>query len=136
LLKVKIENDELRKLLAASRKTESEQIADLRREIDRLQAEYARRDAASKVTEAARDRGANDPRIVRLQRENSELRKEIAAMRKHFDKHSEKQGVMSFKTVSMISKALHPDSKPSDHDRAEAFKAFSGWKAERNAAER
>lgn len=136
LLRVKIENDELRKLLAASRKSEPEQIVDLRRDIERLQAEYARRDAASKVTEAARDRGANDPRVARLQRENSELRKEITAMRKHFDKHSEKQGAMSFKTVSMISKALHPDSKPSDRDRAEAFKAFSGWKAERNAAKR
>ncbi len=57
-------------------------------------------------------------------------------MRKQVDKHSQKQGVMSFKIASMISKALHPDSKPSDHDRAEAFKAFSGWKADRNAAER
>jgi hypothetical protein len=57
-------------------------------------------------------------------------------MRKHFDRQNEKEGVMSFKTVSMISKALHPDSKPSDHDRAEAFKAFSGWKADRSAAGR
>lgn len=137
LLRMKIENDELRKLLAASRKAEPEQIADLRRDIERLQAEQARRDAASKVTEAARERVANDPRIAQLQKTNNELRKEIAAMRKHFDKQqSQKQGVMSFKTVSMISKALHPDSKPSDHDRAEAFKAFSGWKADRNAAER
>ena len=136
LLRAKIENDELRKLLAASRKAEPEQIADLRRDIERLQAEHARRDVASKVTEAARERVANDPRIARLQKTNSELRKEIAAMREHFDKQSQKQGVMSFKTVSMISKALHPDSKPSDHDRAEAFKAFSGWKADRNAAER
>ena len=136
LLRVKIENDELRKLLAASRKAEPEQIADLRRDIERLQAEHARRDVASKVTEAARERVANDPRIARLQKTNSELRKEIAAMREHFDKQSQKQGVMNFKTVSMISKALHPDSKPSDHDRAEAFKAFSGWKADRNAAER
>ena len=136
LLRVKIENDELRNLLAASRKAEPEQIADLRRDIERLQAEHARRDVASKVTEAARERVANDPRIARLQKTNSELRKEIAAMREHFDKQSQKQGVMNFKTVSMISKALHPDSKPSDHDRAEAFKAFSGWKADRNAAER
>ena len=72
----------------------------------------------AKVTEAARERAANDPRGAQ------------------FQKQSQKQGVMSFKTVSMISKALHPDSKPSDHDRAEAFKAFSGWKADRNAAER
>jgi len=136
LLRAKIENDELRNLLAASRKAEPEQIADLRRDIERLQAEHARRDVASKVTEAARERVANDPRIARLQKTNSELRKEIAAMREHFDKQSHKQGVMNFKTVSMISKALHPDSKPSDHDRAEAFKAFSGWKADRNAAER
>jgi hypothetical protein len=136
LLRIKIENDELRKLLAASRMAEPEQIADLRRDIERLQADYARRDAASRVTEAARDRGANDPRVARLQRANQELRKEIAAMREQFEKQSQKQGVMSFKTASMISKALHPDSKPTDHDRAEAFKAFSGWKADRNAAKR
>lgn len=136
LLRVKIENDELRKLLVASRKAEPEQIADLRRYIERLQAEHARRDAPAKVTEAARERVANDPRIAQLQKANSELRKEIAAMREHLDKQSQKQGVMSFKTASMISKALHPDSKPSDHDRAEAFKAFSGWKADRNAAGR
>jgi hypothetical protein len=30
---------------------------------------------------------------------------------------------MIFKIVSMISKVLHPDGKPSDQDRAEAFKA-------------
>jgi hypothetical protein len=136
LLRMKIENDELRKLLAASRKAEPEQIADLRRDMERLQAEHTRRDAASKVTEAARERVTNDPRIAQLQKTNNELRKEIAAMRKHFDKQSQTQGMMSFKTVSMISKALHPDSKPSDHDRAEAFKAFSGWKADRNAVER
>jgi hypothetical protein len=136
LLRMKIENDELRKLLAASRKAEPEQIADLRRDVERLQAEYARRDTVSKVSEAARDRAASDPRIARLQKANSELRKEIAAMREHFEKQSQKHGVMSFKTVSIISKALHPDSKPSDHDRAEAFKAFSGRKADRNAAER
>jgi hypothetical protein len=57
-------------------------------------------------------------------------------MRQHFDKQSEKQGVMSFKTASMISKDLHPDSKPSGRDRAEAFKAFSGLKADRNVAGR
>jgi hypothetical protein len=67
LLRVKIENDELRKLLAASRKAEPEQIADLRRDIERLQADYTRRDAASKVTEAARERAANDPCIALLQ---------------------------------------------------------------------
>jgi ABC-type phosphate transport system auxiliary subunit len=136
LLRMKIENDELRRLLAASRKAEPEQIANLRRDIERLQAEHTRRDAASKVTEAARERVANDPRIAQLQKANSALRKEIAAMREHFEKQSQKQGMMSFKTVSMISKALHPDSKPSDHDREEAFKAFSGWKADRNAVER
>ncbi len=66
LLKVKIENDELRRLLAASRKAEPEQIAELRRDIERLQAEHARRGAPSKVTEAARERVANDPRTAQL----------------------------------------------------------------------
>ena len=71
--------------------------------------------------------------LLGFKKANSELRKEIAAMREHFDK--QETGGDELKTVSMISKALHPDSKPSDQDRAEAFKAFSGWKADRNTAE-
>jgi hypothetical protein len=43
---------------------------------------------------------------------------------------------MSFETSSKIAKALHPDYKPSDQERAEAFKAYSQWKQEGSKARR
>ena len=36
----------------------------------------------------------------------------------------------------MIAKALHPDATPSEEARLEAFKAFSAWKGDRDAARR
>jgi hypothetical protein len=35
---------------------------------------------------------------------------------------------MSPETYRMIAKALHPDSAPTEADRAEAIRAFNEWK--------
>jgi hypothetical protein len=43
---------------------------------------------------------------------------------------------MSFQTMSAISKALHPDSKPGEPEREQAFKLFSAWKADKDRAKR
>jgi hypothetical protein len=45
-------------------------------------------------------------------------------------------GSMSFQTMSAISKALHPDHKPSEAELEEAYKAFTAWKADSNKARR
>ena len=67
-----MENTRLKKLLAGARKAEPEQIAVLRRQIDRLQAEHARRDAAAKAakTKAAKPVSPVDPdsEVVRLKK--------------------------------------------------------------------
>ena len=41
-------------------------------------------------------------------------------------KHGADTG-MNFKTMSAIAKALHPDRKPSEAERAEACKLFTAW---------
>ena len=66
-LSLLMENTRLKKLLAGARKAEPEQIAVLRRQIDRLQAEHARRDAAAK---AAKPVSPVDPdsEVVRLKK--------------------------------------------------------------------
>ncbi|WP_192733498.1 hypothetical protein [Bradyrhizobium sp. OAE829] len=69
-IRLHMENTRLRKLLADSRKAEPEQVAELRRRIERLQADHARRDAAAKAakTQAAKPVSPVDPdsEVVRL----------------------------------------------------------------------
>jgi hypothetical protein len=43
------------------------------------------------------------------------------------DETAKATGGMSFTASSKIAKAPHPDYKPSDAEREEAFKAFSAW---------
>ena len=43
---------------------------------------------------------------------------------------------MSFATQSVIAKALHPDHKPSEAQRAEACRLFTAWKAEKDRVAR
>ena len=45
-------------------------------------------------------------------------------------------GGLTFNASSLIAKALHPDATPSEEVRLEAFKAFSAWKGDRDAARR
>ena len=47
-----------------------------------------------------------------------------------------KAGGLTFRASSLIAKALHPDATPSEEVRLEAFKAFSAWKGDRDAAKR
>jgi hypothetical protein len=45
-------------------------------------------------------------------------------------------GGLTFKASSLIAKALHQNATPSEEVRLEAFKAFSAWKGDRDAARR
>ena len=53
-----------------------------------------------------------------------------------YEDESRRKGTMTFAKASLIAKALHPDSTSSPRDREEAFKAFSAWKADRDAVRR
>ena len=107
----------------------------LRQRISDLEAARALRERAALAakTEAAKptpptEPDSEDPRIARLKKANSELRGKLRHMHKFCEDESSKRGIMTFTTYGKILKALHPDNRPSDAEREEAFKAFSQWK--------
>ncbi|WP_035976412.1 hypothetical protein [Bradyrhizobium sp. th.b2] len=103
-----------------------------------------RRERQREDREAALAAGSisDDPRLAKAFRENERLRQRLrmfegAAMagkrldlklgdmlRQLSEATAAADGV-SFNAISKIAKALHPDYRPSDAEREEAFKAFS-----------
>ena len=77
-----------------------------------------------------------DGEVARLKTLNKNLRQKVKEMSAYHQTQPAQNGHMSFKASSLIAKALHPDATPSEEDRAEAFKAFSAWKGDRDAAKR
>ena len=78
---------------------------------------------------------ARDRRIKALTTENQNLKRRIAADERHY-KEAEKRGVMGFKAIAAISKALHPEHEPTKAERADAIRHFNAWKADANSARR
>jgi hypothetical protein len=77
--------------------------------------------------------------IERLTRHVKSLKTMNARLRysvRSIEERDQREGVMTLAARSAIAKALHPDSTPSEHDRAEAFKAFTAWRADANSASR
>jgi hypothetical protein len=74
--------------------------------------------------------------VARLKTMNKKLRAKVAIMSEHYKSELARQGLMTFKAASLIAKALHPDTAPSEEVRLEAFKAFSAWKADSKDAKR
>jgi len=74
--------------------------------------------------------------VARLKEKNKELQIKLRHMWDWHNNEITKAGGLTFKASSLIAKALHPDSMPSEEVRLEAFKAFSAWKGDRDAARR
>ena len=74
--------------------------------------------------------------VTRLKDKNKELRFKLRQMWDWHNDEITKTGGLTFKASSLIAKALHPDAPPSEEVRLEAFKAFSAWKSDSNAAKR
>ena len=74
--------------------------------------------------------------VTRLKEKNKELRFKLRQMWDWHNDEITKTGGLTFKASSLIAKALHPDAPPSEEVRLEAFKAFSAWKSDRDAAKR
>jgi hypothetical protein len=74
--------------------------------------------------------------VARLKEKNKELRFKLRQMWDWHNDEITKTGGLTFKASSLIAKALHPDAPPSEEVRLEAFKAFSAWKSDSNAAKR
>ena len=107
--------------------------AIVKAELARAQAEKAlvRWESAAKSAQTRADSEA-----VRLKEKNKELQFKLRQMWDWCNDEISKAGGLTFKASSLIAKALHPDAPPSEEIRLEAFKAFSAWKGDRDAAKR
>jgi len=74
--------------------------------------------------------------VASLKEKNKELQFELRQTCDWYKNEIIKAGGLTFKASSLIAKALHPDAPPSEEIRLEAFKAFSAWKSDRDAAKR
>ena len=80
------------------------------------------------------DQGGRE--VVRLKEKNKELQLKLRQLWDWHNNEITKAGGLTFRASSLIAKALHPDATPSEEVRLEAFKAFSAWKGDRDAAKR
>ena len=66
---------------------------------------------------------------VGLRQDNAKLQADNAKLRQEPKGKPTPRGAMDFDTFGKISKALHPDRKPTEKEREEAMKALTNWKA-------
>ncbi|WP_441254290.1 hypothetical protein [Bradyrhizobium sp. 613_E4_N2_2] len=135
LMHAQFEIHRLSRELEEAHKAEPERIAALSQRIRALEQERARRNSASKAARTRTAKAALDPDSAAAS-EIKGLRTRIKTLQGQLEHANKKHARMSFETKSMIAKALHPDASPSPKDREEAFKAFSGWKADDDAVRR
>jgi hypothetical protein len=103
----------------------------LRQRVLDLEKALARRESAAK---SAQTKAASE--VARLKEKNKELQFKLRQMWEWCNNEIANGGGLTFKASSLIAKALHPDATPSEEVRLEAFKAFSAWKGDRDAARR
>ena len=103
----------------------------LRQRILDLETALARRESVAK---SAQTKAASE--VARLKEKNKELQFKLRHMWDWYNDEITKAGGLTFKASSLIAKALHPDAPPSEEIRLDAFKAFSAWKGDRDAAKR
>jgi hypothetical protein len=103
----------------------------LRQRVLDLETALARRESAAKF---AQTKAISE--IARLKEKNKELQAQLRQMWDWYNNEITNGGSLTFKASSLIAKALHPDATPSEEVRLEAFKAFSAWKGDRDAARR
>jgi hypothetical protein len=103
----------------------------LRQRVLDLETALAHRESAAKF---AQTKAASE--VARLKEKNKELQFKLRHMWDRYNGEIAKAGGLTFKASSLIAKALHPDATPSEEVRLEAFKAFSAWKSDKDAAKR
>lgn len=135
------ENAALRRQQAAKpAPAQDDELIDARAEIERLrQIIHDYRYRLDERREAAAKRKAAKPPLdpdSEAARQIKGLKTRVQTLTRQLAHANKKHGHMTFKTVSLISKALHSDTKPTDEDREEALKAFNAWKSDRKASAR
>jgi hypothetical protein len=103
----------------------------LRQRVLDLETALERRESAAKF---AQTKAITE--IARFKEKNKELQLKLRHMWDWHNNEITKAGGLTFRASSLIAKALHPDATPSEEVRLEAFKAFSAWKGDRDAAKR
>jgi hypothetical protein len=103
----------------------------LRQRVLDLETALARRESALK---SAQTKATSV--VARLKEKNKELQSQLRQTWDWYNNEITNAGGLTFKASSLIAKALHPDATPSEEVRLEAFKAFSAWKGDRDAARR
>ena len=103
----------------------------LRQRVLDLETALARRESALR---SAQTKATSE--VARLKEKNKELQSQLRQTWDWYNNEITKAGGLTFKASSLIAKALHPDATPSEEVRLEAFKAFSAWKGDRDAARR
>jgi predicted RNase H-like nuclease (RuvC/YqgF family) len=123
------------------------ELAALKTENARLEAELKRERSRAGMFEAglklaqrqARPKAAKAPLPPDEARERTikALRTQVRNLKAELRyAYMTKVGVMNFATMNVISKALHPDHKPSATEREEAYKLFTAWKADKDKVAR
>jgi hypothetical protein len=74
--------------------------------------------------------------VACLKKQNEELQSQLHQTWNWYNNEITRAGGLPFKVGSLIAKALHPDAVPNEEVRLQAFKAFSAWKSDRDAARR
>jgi hypothetical protein len=77
-----------------------------------------------------------DCEVAFLKEQNKELQSQLHQTWNWYNNEITRAGGLTFKVSSLIAKALHPDAVPNEEVRLQAFKAFSAWKSDRDAARR
>ena len=103
----------------------------LRQHVLDLETALARRESALR---SAQTKATSE--VARLKEKNKELQSQLRQTWDWYNNEITKAGGLTFKASSLMAKALHPDATPSEEVRLEAFKAFSAWKGDRDAARR
>ena len=128
-------NAEIEALLATTTKAELAMTQAgnhlLRQRVLDLETWLARRESALR---SAQTKATSE--VARLKEKNKELRSQLLQTWDWYNNEIAKAGGLTFNASSLIAKALHPDATPSEEVRLEAFKAFSAWKGDRDAARR
>jgi hypothetical protein len=75
-----------------------------------------------------------DCEVACLKKQNKELQSQLHQTWNWYNNEITRAGRLTFKASSLIAKALHPDATPNEEVRLQAFKAFSAWKSDRDAA--
>ena len=96
-----------------------------------LETALSRRESAAK---SAQTQAASE--VAHLNEKIKDLQFKLGQMWDWYNDEITKAGGLTFKASSLIAKALHPDTTPSEEIRLDAFKAFSAWKSDRDAAKR